>query len=1154
MGKTGLTFFFLVICAASQVWPGSVHAAPPGGFTSSVLVNNGLTAPTALGIAPDGRIFILEQGGKIKIYKNGSLLPKVFDELSAYADSDRGLLGIAFDPDFATNKYVYFYYVDSVDLMHKVVRFNAAGDVATDGPVLIYESGFAAGSNHAGGTIQFGPDKKMYIGIGDSGSGTNAQNLTNPLGKILRINSDGSIPTDNPFVGTPGARTEIWAYGFRNPFRFQFDSLTGKLYVGDVGQDSWEEVDGVIKGGNYGWPQFEGACAPNCGNTQSPIFVYPHSTPSFSITGGPVYRGAAFPASYQGRFFYADYAQGFLRTLGLDTNGNATDSGVNFDASAGGVVDLKVGPDGSLYYVTIFPGKLVKVVYDNGNKYPIASSSANTLTGQPPTAINFSSNGSTDPEGLPLTYLWDFGDGTGTTTPNPTKTYFSKGVYTVQLKVSDGVNTSLANGITIIIGTPPTLSVSNPSSGDTFKAGDTISYAASATDSDGNTLPGTSITREVLLHHNLHTHPFLRPQTGNSGTFTIPTTGESSADIFYELIITATDSNGLTSSKAINIYPQKVSLQFQTIPTGLKVTAGGSALTAPATVDAVIGFNLEISAPEQVMGTTSYEFDSWSDGGTGTHVFAVPSAGGTYVAKFRTIPSFVGEYFSNVSLTGNPTITRQDPAINFTWDDASPDPVLPINNFSVRWTKQQIFEGGRYTFKTATDDGVRLYIDNTLIIDKWIDQAMTTYTASVDLSAGPHQIKMEYYDSAGGAIAKLEWLRDVNQPPPTPTGYRGEYFTNMTLTGSSTVVRNYDAIDFIWNNGSPDPLIPIDRFSARWTKSQNFGAGNYEFTVTADDGVRLYLDGKKIIDGWKDQAMTTYKTIQTLVAGLHDLKIEYYENGGGAIARFNYQATSSAPTPPPADGYSAKYWNTPGVGTAPVIPNRSPDVTRIDPAIDFTWDSASPDSIINQDHFVAVWTRQQDFSAGSYRFTATSDDGVRLYLDNALVIDQWNDHPSTNYVVDKNVSVGTHTVRVEYYENAGGAIAKFNFAPSPVTSTPFTGEYYSNRNLTGSPVLTRSDSLINFVWNDGSPDASIPNDNFSARWTKTETFPEGNHTFSVTADDGVRFYLDGNLLIDKWVDQPSTTYTVTVPVTAGSHTLKMEYYENGGGAVAVFSE
>src|SRR5256885_13858310 len=206
-----------VLTGLVGVSPG--QAAPPAGLQTSVVIGDGLDQPSGFESAPDGRIFVLERGGKIKIIKNGELLPQPFADLPSETTGDRGLIGIAFDPDFGVeNHYVYFYYTGN-DLLNHLVRFSADQDVGTDGPFTLFETQSPSTLLHVGGSIRFGPDGKLYFAVGDNGTGEKAQQLDSPHGKILRINKDGSIPTDNPFYGQAGKLGAVWAYGFRNPWR-----------------------------------------------------------------------------------------------------------------------------------------------------------------------------------------------------------------------------------------------------------------------------------------------------------------------------------------------------------------------------------------------------------------------------------------------------------------------------------------------------------------------------------------------------------------------------------------------------------------------------------------------------------------------------------------------------------------------------------------------------------------------------------------------------------------------------------------------------------------------------------------------------------------------------------------------------------------------
>lgn len=1162
----------LVITAVTVTAQKSI-AAPPEGFQTVPVITNGLNSPTAFEILPDGRIFILEKEGLVKIYKNGQLLPQPFMQVEVDSDLERGLLGIAVDPNFHLNHFVYFYYTGP-DLHNYIIRVNAEADTITGFPLIVYQTpGPEFGGYHLGATIRFGPDGKLYAAIGDNGYGNNAQDLGRIFGKVIRINSDGSIPTDNPFYGQPGKLPEVWAYGLRNPFRFHFDSLTGDLMLGDVGQQLWEELNVITRGGNYGWPAQEGMCE-DCPYT-NPLYSYFHTgNQSYSITGGPVYRGTSFPESYQGDLFFGDFAKGFIKRLEYDLQTKQA-SAVDFDMNAGTVVDIKTGSDGNLYYITIFPGALYKVVNTNGNQVPVVKALADKVSGDTPLTVQFDGSESFDPEGNTLTYHWDFGDGTESSEASPQKTFSTKGKFSVVLTISDGDYTIPGTPVVIQVGTPPTLSITLPPPDSAYAAGETITYAVFAQDSTGAILTGSAVKTDIVFHHGSHIHPFQNGLEGASGNFTVPANGEASPDTWYEILATATDSNGLTSTKSRNVFPRTSDMTFVSNPPGLKIHLDGTPVTTPITITGVEGFKREITFPNQSLNGSGYEFSTWSDGGAKTHTLTTPLANTTYTVTATIAAPWNAQYYLGTQLAGEPVLSREDADINFTWNDSAPAAELPSDNFSVRWTKTKHFDAGRYKFVTSTDDGVRLYIDGTMVIDQWHTQGETPYAHQIDLTQGSHTIIMEYFEATGGAVAKLSWDLTEDQPapqipppaqtPPPPVApppvapppppetfsdYKGEYFDNSNLAGTPTLTRNDETVNFDWQHNSPGSPIGEDHFSVRWTKDQLFEAGTYEFTVTADDGVRLYIDHEIILNKWIDQSSTTYITEKYLTAGVHNIKIEYYENGGGAIAKFDFHKSSSEPM----EKYQAKYWNLTGSTFPPNMPNGEPTLTRLEDEIDHMWHEGSPDPSISTEAFAAEWTRNVTVEGGNYRFTVKSDDGVRVYVDDELLINQWNDHAMATFRKDKQLEKGQHTIKVEYYEHGGGAIAQFSFGEAATPLPTFTGEYFDNPNLEGTPAFTRQDDQIFFLWGKGAPDSSLPIDGFSARWTKKQLYTEGDYTFEMRSGDGARLYIDDQLVIDDWTDHPLTTHEKTVHLAAGEHTIKMEYYDRIGGAVAILEE
>lgn len=349
------------------------------GFVTTRVVNGG--SLTAMEFAPDGRLFYLEKGGTVKVVKNNTVLGTPFMKISNInSDGERGLLGIAFDPNFVSNKYVYLYYTMGNPLHNRVIRVTANGDVAAASSEknIIDLPGLGA-TNHNGGAIHFGTDGKLYIGVGDNANGGNASSMNTPLGKMLRVNADGSIPADNPFYNsTSGNSRAIWATGLRNPFTFAVQPGSGRIFANDVGDNGdkrFEEIDDIQKGKNYGWPSAWG----NGGSGgERPIYSYKDG--GCAITGGTFYNPSvvSFPNTYLGKYFFADYCGGWIKTLDPASKQVST-----FKSGVSSPVDLKTGPEGALYVLSADGGGIQKITYGNPSNQPLPTTKPPTTAGAP---------------------------------------------------------------------------------------------------------------------------------------------------------------------------------------------------------------------------------------------------------------------------------------------------------------------------------------------------------------------------------------------------------------------------------------------------------------------------------------------------------------------------------------------------------------------------------------------------------------------------------------------------------------------------------------------------------------------------------------------------------------------------------------------------
>jgi glucose/arabinose dehydrogenase len=655
----------LLACAASQARPGAALIEVPPGF-QDVEVIAGVPLPSMLAFAPDGRLFVgAKSTGRIRIVENGELLDSFFLDVrdfvpaGAYFDTffERGLLGLAFDPDFAANQLIYVYYTycklpgdpprpgtnTCRSSKNRVIRLRANGNtVDRASHTVILDDVASDAGNHNGGWIDFGPlDGKLYVAIGDGGAvAAKAQDPTTPNGKVLRLNPDGTVPADNPFVGHPGVDARIWALGLRNPWRCRF-APDGRLFCADVGLSSREEINAVRRGANYGWPNtegpFSGALFPQFAQ---PLHSYNHGGIDAAVIGGDFGARTDFPGDYQRSYFFGDFVRGFIRRIVLDATGTGVVTSEDFVTGLGpnSVTDIVAGPDGNLYYTKYAGGTVRKVMTVTGNRSPEAVAEAAPMHGDVPLAVQFSSAGSSDPDGDPLAFHWDFGDGSPPASDaDPLHVYETVGPHTATLTVSDGGASSgpASDSVMVQVGTPPVVTIDAPLDGALFRAGDVVALRGGATGADGEPLPDAALSWQVTFHHDDHTHPFIDELAGGEQAFAAATTGEAAANVAYAITLRANDVVGLTGAHTVVVVPDTVTLTLASDPPGLELTLDGSPQAAPLAFTGVVGFERALGAPSpQVAGGRVYVFAGWSDGGAQYHTVATPGESTTYTAVF----------------------------------------------------------------------------------------------------------------------------------------------------------------------------------------------------------------------------------------------------------------------------------------------------------------------------------------------------------------------------------------------------------------------------------------------------------------------------------------------------------------------------------------
>jgi len=732
------------------------RAAPlPAGFSEEFFMS-GLQRPVSLQFSPDGRVFVAEKSGLVKVFDGlGDTTPQVFADLRTrvldYAD--RGLLGFALDPHFPEQPYAYALYaydaaiggtaprwndtcpggtVDGCLASGRLSRLKVEGNAVVSEQVLVNDWCMQFPS-HATGELRFGPDGALYASAGDGanftvvdygqrGSPSNpcgdppgGGGLTPPAaeggalrsqdlrsggdpvgldGTVVRVDpATGAGLPDNPLASSadPNAR-RIVAYGLRNPFRMAFRPGAGDLWVGDVGWNKWEEIDRIqdptasVK--NFGWPCYEGdgrqpgydgANLSLCERLYAepdavtrPWYAYTRDAPKVpgeaerclsngqaSTSGLAFYGGDAYPAAYSGALFFADYSRSCIYVMWAAADGLPDPAQVEAFATAARPVYLTVGPDGNLWYVDL-GGTVRRIVYQDGqpNRPPAAAVTATPTQGSAPLTVQFDGSGSSDPDAgdAVAAYDWDlngdgtFGDASG---QRPTWTYRQAGEYTASLRVTDsyGARSTPATVHVSAGNTAPTARITAPSSGTTWQAGQTITFAGGASDAQDGTLPAARLSWTVTLEHcaeggGCHAHP-LQDLTGVAGgSFQAP---DHDYPSYLQLQLTATDSGGLSDSTTLRLDPRSVDLTFTSEPSGLSLTVGSSSQVTPFTRRVIVGSANSVSAPApQAVDGVDQLFAFWSDGGAASHDLVAPPTASTYTARYRTAdgpvpaPSAVG--------------------------------------------------------------------------------------------------------------------------------------------------------------------------------------------------------------------------------------------------------------------------------------------------------------------------------------------------------------------------------------------------------------------------------------------------------------------------------------------------------------------------------
>ena len=795
-------FCFILV---NQLYNSVLQSNPiPEGFIETLIAEN--LDPTDMVIAPDGRVFITIKSGQIRVVENDQLLEGAFLDISLQIDNynERGLGHIVLDPDFETNNYYYIYYTVKNQSRNRISRFTANGNATIPGSeVILLDLDPVAGSIHNGGAMVFGNDGMLYVATGDGGVGSVSQSMSKLLGKVLRINpygenEDERIPDDNPFVNDPeveGVYEFIYALGFRNPFTMDIDPVTGLIYVNDVGGGLYEEINRLEERQNYGWPITEGFLTDQNPpqNYQDPIYAYTRGggiDAGCAITGAAFYNFEQFPEQsypeiYRGKYFFADYCNGYIRVLDPNSESLLPEA---FIENINRPITIRVAPDGSLYYLARAGSRTIdeqdNTSSTNGSLWKVSYTGSGTPNiGIQPQSLLVSvgenatftvrASGSS-----PLNYQWQMNSidipGTDSASFSYNNAQITDSGKEFRCKVSNEFGEVFSEVAILEVSTNrrPELQIATtlPNNVTFYQAGQLLEFSGEAIDPEDGILAPESLAWKIDFHHDDHTHPALSWTSGiQSGSYFIPRVGETSDNVWYRIYFRATDQQGFSNSIYTDIYPEKTQITLISDPPGIPVNLDGKQIITPHTFTSVVGVTRALNTPPSLRHNGKFNlFETWNDSIIDpTYVFNTPLEITEFKAKFSEFDlgegiGLTGQYYNNQFKTfeGEPTLVRNDSVVDFDWGrKSSPGPNIATDTFTVRWEGTILpVLSDTYTFYLNGDDGYRLWVNDQLIIDQWVNQVVTEVSGTIDLEANiKYLITVEYYERKDVSIIELRW-------------------------------------------------------------------------------------------------------------------------------------------------------------------------------------------------------------------------------------------------------------------------------------------------------------------------------------------------------------------------------------------------------------
>ncbi len=1108
----------------------------PSGFAELRLAE-GLDGTTVT-YAPDGRVFVTQKKGLINIIKNGVMLTVPFLDLQANVDNrnERGLQSLVLDPDFATNGYIYVYYCRAGESRNRVSRFTANGDVAVAGSeTVIVSLDPLPGSIHNGGGMFF-KGGKLFITTGDGSNSANAQSFSSLLGKVLRVNKDGTIPSDNPFYGTlSGNYRMIYALGFRNPFRAAVQPGTERVFINDVGGSLYEEVNELFPGKNYGWPVIEGPRTTQTppANYQDPFYAYPHSQ-GCSIAGGAFYNPTtpAFPSKYTGKYFFGDYCGNYIKVLDPVT-GQVLET---FATNVNRPISFSIGNDGSFYYLA--RGGLAGGSNEANTQSCCSEVWRIQFTGTGEPTISAQPNSQTVPIGgdavfvvgasgdAPLSYQWQRNnvnipgatsfryDFTGATLAD------NGAVFRAVITNPLGTVVSSPAILTVTSNLPPQPVIELPGDGFKYIAGTVLNFSGSATDAEDGELPASALTWEINFHHAEHTHPALPPTSGISGgTFELSENHDPAPDVWYRIYLTATDSEGQSTTVFREVFPILSDVTLNTNTPGLKLLLDGTEITSPHSFSGVAGIHRSVEAPaQQTVNGIVYTFQGWSDGGARQHDITTPSSNQTLVAYY--LPVLIEA--ESATMSGASVKWSSGGFTGTGYADFS-----VVTGGYVEWTVF-VAQAGEHQLRFRYGNGSNKDRPLALRINNQVVQASLSFpptgawtnwsnvNVSHSFQAGMNTIRLTTIGSDGGNIDHLQILSSTPALPevqtpvftPAPGAYSsGQEVTITTTTPGAT-------IHYTTNNATPTEASPVYTAPIVLTESRTIKA----FAVKSGMTPSSVITGQFTIPGPEPSVAAPvfspppgeYHETQliTLTTTTPSALIYYTLNGSDPDSTSTlYQGPVSL-----SEATTIKAFAKKGVQSSTIVTGFFDVHTHPDPEPGFNLileaENASisgADVKMNYVGFTGAgfvdyasnsgayiqWTAVVP-SSGTYQLLFRYANGANRDRPLALAVNGVTTVPSLSFgptglwtdwaTVGATVSLnaGTNTIRTTTIGSSGGNLDHLQILsstpPLPVVATPvFTpapGTYSSGQAVT--ITTTTPDAIIHYTTNNATPTVDSP--------------------------------------------------------------------------------